>query len=169
MQLHPSFWLCTPPSMVRWNKIVTANNITLLCRSIIQNPWKSEMPHKLNRHTQLTHIRCGWLFCECFVRQQVHESQMLTRLTCYWCQRSKRSVNPTLSEHLLKRSYTGLCHVSCYWRKRPNTSLNPSLSQHLLKWTGTEYLYLKSLPHRPQQNGLKSEWVGWWCFNSPGV
>ena len=43
----------------------------------------------------------------------------------------------------------------------------PSLSsEHLSKWRTTSFLYLKYLPHLPQQNCLKSECTFWWAFNA---
>ena len=45
----------------------------------------------------------------------------------------------------------------------------PYLSEHFWKWRLTYCGRLKSLPHKPQQNFLKSECTSWWCLNSYAV
>jgi len=49
------------------------------------------------------------------------------------------------------------------------TLWNPMLSEHLLKWCTTNHLYLNRLPHKPQQNCLKSVCISWWHVSSFAV
>ena len=84
-----------------------------------------------------------------------------------WTQSAKRSILITMLRYYC---LVGVNLQNTKQKKYPGEiSWNHSFWTHFLKCSLTVDLCLKSLPHKPQQNCLNTEWTDWCSFNSAEV